>query len=141
MLWAETPGIPIYEGLRLTLTRNENKEKGFVNGMGCTVRAARRHGIEVVTDMGTVLVVHPVIDTFRLGGVFDKRVKFWPVRLGYAVNLNKVQGQTMDHVTIWLDKKNVPAAGYVALSRVRTDADWRFIGYLEPHHFTPASNV
>ena len=59
-------------------------------------------------------------------------------RLGYASTLHKVQGATLDHVTLWLDIPNMPAAAYVALSRVRRDKDWRFVGDPMIHHFTPA---
>ncbi|CAJ1380532.1 unnamed protein product, partial [Effrenium voratum] len=33
---------------------------------------------------------------------------------------------------------NMPAAAYVALSRVEFDANWRFLGDPGVHHFTPA---
>jgi hypothetical protein len=52
--------------------------------------------------------------------------------------LHKVQGATLDHITLWLDVANMPAAGYVALSRVEYDANWRFVGDPSVHHFTPA---
>ena len=138
MVDAETPWIPIYIGMRLTLTRNLDKDNGFVNGMGCRVVKVRKSGIEVRTDVGTTIAVHPKVDYFDLSSGQKLRVNYLPIRLGYAVNLHKVQGQTLDHVTIWLDKANIPAAGYVALSRVRKDAHWRFVGHLTPHHFTPA---
>ena len=59
-------------------------------------------------------------------------------RVGYACTLMKVQGANVDHLTLWLDVPNVEAAGYVALSRVRRDADWQYVGDPGVHHFTPA---
>ena len=50
-----------------------------------------------------------------------EKVVHYPVRLGYASTLHKVQGATLGHVTLWLDITNMPAAAYVALSRVRYD--------------------
>ena len=44
----------------------------------------------------------------------------------------------MEHITVWLDVPNFPAAAYVALSRVEHDANWRFFGDPSVHHFTPA---
>jgi hypothetical protein len=44
-------------------------------------------------------------------------------------------------MTLWLDVANVEAAGYVALSRVQYDRDWRYVGDPSRHHFTPASGV
>ena len=52
----------------------------------------------------------------------------YPFRLGYASTLHKVQGATLEHITLWLDIPNMPAAAYVALSRVEYDANWRFVG-------------
>ena len=127
--------------MRLTITRNQDKITGFVNGMGCVVRAVLKHGIEVVTDEGKPLSIHPKDDVETLHDGTIMRTTFLPIRVGYAINLHKVQGATLDHVTIWLDIPNVEAAGYVALSRVRHDRDWRFIGWLSTQHFVPATNV
>ena len=44
----------------------------------------------------------------------------FPFRVGYASTLHKVQGATLQHVTLWLDKADMPAAAYVAISRVHT---------------------
>ena len=127
----ETPkAVPIYVGMRVTLTRNLNKRIGFVNGMGAEVLALTSVGIEVITDQGTVLMIHPWTNEFY--------VRVFPCRLGYATTLHKVQGATLDHITLWMDVKNMPAAAYVALSRVRKDADWCFIDDPTCHHFTPA---
>ena len=59
-------------------------------------------------------------------------------RNGYASTLHKVQGATLEHITVWLDVRNMPAAAYVALSRVEFDANWRYVGNPGVHHFTPA---
>ena len=66
---------------------------------------------------------------------------FLPLRAGYACTLIKMQGATLKHLTIYLDIANIEAAGYVALSRVRHDKDWRFVGNPSVHHFTPARGV
>ena len=99
--------------------------------MSGTVKRVYDTGILVETTTRRLVMVYPWTD--ERGNVF------YPVRLGYATTLMKVQGATLDHVTIWLDKRNIEAAGYVALSRVRRDADWRFVGKLDVHHFTPAT--
>ena len=62
----------------------------------------------------------------------------YPLRLGYASTLHKVQGATLKRVTMWLDVANFPAAAYVALSKVQHDRDWRFVGNPGVHHMTPA---
>jgi len=63
------------------------------------------------------------------------------MRVGYANTLMKLQGATLDHLTLYLDVPNVEAAGYVALSRVQYDKNWRFVGDPTVHHFTPASGL
>ena len=122
--------VPIHKGMRVTLTKNLNKRAGFVNGMGATVLGMGQTGMVVRTDQAQILMVHPWTN--------EERVTVFPFRLGYASTLHKVQGATLDHITLWLDFKNLPASAYVALSRVRRDADWRYIGDPTRHHFTPA---
>ena len=52
---------------------------------------------------------------------------------------SKVQGATLKHITLWLDFANMPAAAYVALSRVELDENWRYSGTPDVRHFTLAS--
>jgi ATP-dependent exoDNAse (exonuclease V) alpha subunit len=86
--------------------------------------------VAVLTDQGTRLLVHPIHD--------ENLIASFPLRLGYASTLHKVQGATLKHITVWLDIPNMPAAAYVALSRVAKDEDWRYLGKPYIHHFTPA---
>lgn len=130
MVWSEPSQLTIYAGMKVTLTKNENKKVGFVNGMGATVLGMENGNLVVRTDQGTRLMVHPIHD--------EKLQASFPVRLGYASTLHKVQGATLKHITLYLDTPDVPAAAYVALSRVEKDVDWRYIGKPFVHHFTPA---
>ena len=57
-----------------------------------------------------MIMVHPWTD--------EHRVASFPFRLGYATTLHKIQGATLRHITLYLDLANMPAAAYVALSRV-----------------------
>ena len=54
--------------------------------------------------------------------------------------LHKVKGAT-PHIALWLDVPGIEAAGYVPLSRVERDTDWRYIGELTPKHFVSMSSV
>jgi energy-coupling factor transporter ATP-binding protein EcfA2 len=130
MVRQEPSELPIFPMARIVLTKNLNKSIGFVNGMGATVLGMDNGNVIVRTDQGRRLSVHPWSS--------DQNVKHFPFRLGYASTLHKVQGATLDHITLWLDVANMPAAGYVALSRVEYDANWRFVGDPSVHHFTPA---
>ncbi|CAE7926331.1 pif1, partial [Symbiodinium necroappetens] len=99
--------------------------------MGATVLGMDCGNVIVRTDQGICLAVHPWTS--------EDRVSHFPLRLGYARTLHKVQGATLPHVTVWLDVPNMPAAAYVALSRVEYDANWRFMGDPGVRHFTPPS--
>ena len=135
---AEEYHMTIYEGMRVRITRNEDKERGFVNGMGATVQCMRRSGVQVITDAGRILLVHPVTHEIILSDGSIRRMTFFPLRLGYSTTLHKVQGATLSHITLWLDRPGVRAALYVALSRVQYDEDWRFIGDIGIWHCLPA---
>ena len=122
--------IPIYVGMKVTLTKNLNKAVGFVNGMGAQVLGMDRGNIIVKTQQGRRLAIHPWTS--------EEKVVHFPLRMGYASTLHKVQGATLAHISVYLDVPNMPAAAYVALSRVEKDANWRFVGDPGVHHFTPA---
>ena len=133
--------LEIHIGMRVTLTRNINKAVGFVNGMSAEVVAVRGQTVVVRTKSGSILTVFPYTDDDIVIQGEPCRATYLPLRLGYATTLVKVQGATLSKAIFWLDKANIPAAGSVALSRVQHDADWKFIGHVTPHHFTPARGV
>ena len=136
---AATPYMmPVYEGMRVRITRNIDKENGFVNGMGGTVQRMRRNGVQVRTDEGEVLLIHKVTQDIQLRDGSWHRVTAFPLRLGYSTTLHKVQGATLPHITIWMDIPYIHAAMYVALSRVQHDRDWRFIASIGRIHCLPA---
>ena len=99
--------------------------------MAAVVLGMDKMAVLVRTEQGRVLSVYPWTS--------EERWTYYPFRLGYASTLHKVQGATLEHVTLWLDVRNMPAAAYVALSRVEWDANWRFVGNPSVHHFTPAN--
>ena len=125
--------LPIFVGGRLTITKNINKDCDYVNGMGVVVLGAHKAGVRVRTDTGYILVIFPWTD--------EDGTVFLPIRSGYAHTLMKMQGATLQHLTIYLDAANVEAAGYVALSRVQYDASWQFVGDPTVHHFVPSTAV
>jgi hypothetical protein len=127
----EPARVPIYAGMKVMLTRNINKEVDYVNGMTATVEGVYQSGVRVRTKTGFLIMVYPWTDEWHC--------TFFPLRIGYANTLLKMQGATLPHLTLYLDRPNVEAAGYVALSRVEYDANWRFVGDPGIHHFTPAT--
>ena len=136
----EGPLLPaklhIYAGMKVFLTKNLSKEDDFVNGMAATIEAfdPQSRCMEVTTRTGKRLAVHLVTHELDDG----RRVTCYPVRLGYACTVPKVQGMTLEHITLWLDVPGCRAAAYVALSRVRRDEDYLIAGVVGTGHFIPA---
>ncbi|CAK9101303.1 ATP-dependent DNA helicase PIF1 [Durusdinium trenchii] len=136
----DRPPLPnqvlLYVGLRVLLTRNQDKQNHYVNGMLADVEAFHPESqcLQVLTQSGKRLAVYPFTDT----NVPKGRVVYYPVRVGYAGTIHKYQGAELQHVTLWLDRKYSPAAGYVALSRVARDEDYLIGGIVTADHFIPA---
>ncbi|CAE7468115.1 unnamed protein product [Symbiodinium sp. KB8] len=126
----------VYKGMRIFLTKNMSKEDDFVNGMAATVEDfdERSQCLQVLTRTNQRLAVYMVTHELDDG----RKVAAFPVRLGYASTVPKVQGMTLPHVTIWLDHPGCRAAAYVAMSRVQTDADYLIAGLVSTKHFVPA---
>ncbi len=124
--------LPIYEGMRVTVTQNVRPEIDYVNGQDGTVRGLGTSSVRVETDTGHMVPVFPWTDQDHGWPTY------YPIRPAYATTLMKVQGATLKHMTMWLDVPLVEAAGYVALSRVQHDKDWQYVGWLTQSHFQPA---
>ena len=127
----------VYEGQRVFLTRNLDKENGFVNGMAAVIESYDPAGqcLTVVTKQGKPLALHKCSD--EVDGRRDRVVSF-PVRIGYATTIQKIQGATLPHCTVWLDQPGCKAAAYVAMSRVQRDEDYLIAGAVGTKHFVPA---
>ncbi|OLP74048.1 hypothetical protein AK812_SmicGene46525 [Symbiodinium microadriaticum] len=137
---AEPFRMPVFPGIRVAITKNEDKEHGFVNGMGGVVQRMRRSGLQVLLDNGKVVLVHSVTQDYELADGSVRRVAALPLRVGYSSTLHKIQGATLEHATIWLDVPFVRGAAYVAISRVQRDNNWQFLGRIERKHCLPAES-
>jgi ATP-dependent exoDNAse (exonuclease V) alpha subunit len=67
-----------------------------------------------------------------------QKVRYFPIRHGYASTIHKAQGGEFKHITVWLDRTGAPAAGYTALSRVEYSENYLLGGHVEREHFVPA---
>ena len=136
--------VPIYKGMRLYLTANKDKDNDFVNGMEVTVLSYDDGCLTVRTKTGIRVPVYQTTEKFDVKAANGEEktihVSFFPVRLGYASTIDKVQGATLDHITIWLDVIR-KAAGHVALSRVEYDDRYLVGGGLTREHFTPSDGI
>ena len=72
------------------LLTNLNKKQDFVNGMG-----GGRRSLTVTTATGKRLAISKIRE--RVG---RRDVDYFPARLGYAATVQKIQGQTLEHVTL-----------------------------------------
>ena len=138
--WAEPYQMPLYEGMKITITKNEDKGHSFVNGMGGVVLERRRSGVLILTNSKERLLAHPVTKQYALPEGPPVKVTYFPLRPGYSTTLHKIQGATVPHLTIWLDME-MEAAAYVALSRVQKDSHWRFLGYIRRGHCRPSRSA
>ncbi|CEP18596.1 hypothetical protein, partial, partial [Parasitella parasitica] len=128
----ESGSLPPHElilriGAPIILLRNLNPANGLCNGTRLIVRSLRNNTIEAIIITGPNagdIVFIPRIKIITMAepkNPYDfSRVQF-PVRLAFAMTINKAQGQTLSSVGLYLSS-HVFAHGqfYVALFRVST---------------------
>jgi hypothetical protein len=119
------PGVlEVKEGCPLILLRNLSPRNGLCNGTRMVVKRASRRVLEVTLIGGDHDGEPAFIPRIRMnsGEASDIAFKFqrrqFPVRLAFAMSINKAQGQSLKYVGIDL-RQEVFAHGqlYVALSR------------------------
>ena len=93
----------------------------------------RSKSIRVRTKTGKRLCVYRYTDP----DPEHQKANFFPIRYGYASTIYKMQGATLPHVTIWLERPGLRANAYVAMSRVERDDQYLFGGKLTQQHFVP----
>jgi len=116
-------------GAPIMMLRNLSFENGVCNGTRLICTALQRNVIRatIITGPSTgtsVLIPRiPIFSDPEQCGVEFKRLQF-PVRLAFAMTINKAQGQTMDSIGLYLP---TPVFGhgqlYVALSRAKKPED------------------
>ena len=125
--------IPIV-GMRIRLTRNVDKQRGFVNGaIGVVCHSLRGNAIFTVRLQGTgnMVLVHPME---------ERGERFLPCCYGYATTIRRAQGADLEHGCIYFDQLKRPAArgyGYVAASRFKTRSGCYLYGKLRTSDFLP----
>ena len=123
---------PIYKGERLVILENRNKDFGYVNGVVGVVKTVQGGSIILETPTRETVVIYPVTTTLGT---------YYPVAPYYASTIYKVQGQTLDHVTIWFDSFCGEGLAYVAISRVRTIENLLFLVHPKPAYFCPVESL
>ena len=127
-------GILARPGLLIRLTRNFDKQRGFVNGAMAHVVESLR-GNEVFTarlvGSGNMVLIHPLEEDGNI---------FLPCCYGYATTIRRAQGADLYQGCIYFDQKKFPAGrgyGYVAVSRFMFKSTCFLYGKLRRTDFLP----
>ena len=124
---------PIYQGMKVIITQNRDKELHVVNGQTATVRTMQNATVFLTLPNDHIVAVYPVTTT--LDGQNQTSYPFVPA---YASTICKVQGQNLGKVILWLDTQLLPkGSAYVALSRIRQLKDLYFITKTHPEQYKP----
>jgi hypothetical protein len=124
-------------GIVVRLTRNLDKQRGFVNGAtGVVQYSLRGNAVFVVRLVGTgnFVLVHPMS---------EDGATFLPCCYGYATTIRRAQGASLDHGCVYFDQKKHHAGrgyGYVAVSRFKTRAGVHVYGKLRRTDFLPVGD-
>ena len=122
--------VVIQPGMRVRLTQNIDKDRGFVNGnLGTVVKVLRADVFVVRSNSGVLILVHPV----RISGH-----TFVPATYAYATTIRRAQGATLDVVALRFDRKK-PQRGYayVGVSRARRACDVYLLGDIRRTDWLP----
>ena len=120
-------------GMRIRLTRNLDKDRGFVNGAVGVIEMMLIDRIFVLrTPQDVRLLVHPIV---------VDRTKFMPCSYAYALTIRRAQGSTLDAACLYFDQGGgFPAErgyGYVGASRVRFAKDLYLCGRMRTSDWLP----
>jgi hypothetical protein len=123
--------VVVIPGMRVRLTRNVDKERGFVNGAVAEIEYVLKKDVFVArTPSGVRILVHPV--------QYDGH-HFMPFCYGYSMTIRRSQGSTLELVGLWFDHC-YPADrgyGYVGGSRVRRASDLYLVGKVKRTDWLP----
>lgn len=122
--WAKSLKIPtevkLCVGCQVILTMNIDLNAGLCNGSRGVIQEITPLGISV-----KFMTCNKVIDFYTLTDDEKKEnyIKFIPLRLAYALTINKSQGMTLDsaivHITDYTNKNMMYGRAYTAISRVK----------------------
>ncbi len=116
-------------GAEVMFIKND-QEKRFVNGTRGVVAGFAGSGLPVVR-LANGNIIEVETDSWRIeeNGKIKAELVQIPLRLAWAITIHKSQGMSLDYAEIDLSKTFTYGMGYVALSRVRTLAGIRLVGF------------
>ena len=108
-----------------------NYEEGYVNGTRGVLVDFDSRGEPVVriSSSGKRITVSAKEWQIEENGKVKASITQYPLRLAWAITIHKSQGMSLDSAEIDLSKTFAYGMGYVALSRVRTLAGVRLVGF------------
>ncbi len=119
-------------GAEIMFIKN-NYEAGYVNGTRGAIRGFDSRGEPIVEiyATGKRLSVQAMNWEVEENGRVKASITQYPLRLAWAITIHKSQGMSLDSAEIDLSKTFTYGMGYVALSRVRTLAGIRLVGFAD----------
>ncbi len=110
-----------------------NYEEGYWNGTRGKIVSFDYRGEPVVEIYanGKRITVGAMEWEVEDNGKVKASITQYPLRLAWAITIHKSQGMSLDSAEIDLSKTFTYGMGYVALSRVRTLAGIRLVGYAD----------
>ncbi|MCR4334255.1 MAG: PIF1 family DEAD/DEAH box helicase [Patescibacteria group bacterium] len=120
--------LRLKKGASVMFVKN-NYELDYVNGTLGKIVDFKNNMPIVKTLSGRKIIVERETWTIEEDGKIKAGIEQIPLRLAWAITVHKSQGMSLDRAEIDLSKSFVAGQGYVALSRVRTLAGLKLIGF------------
>jgi ATP-dependent DNA helicase PIF1 len=130
-------GFPLFNlrlkiGSPVMLLRNMNPSKGLCNGTRIKITHVSKNLIKGIvlngTNIGSEALLPRILFTTDDTSPFQFTRRQFPVKLAYAMTVNKCQGQSMCRIGIYLPRPLFNHGGlYVALSRCTTPENVRVL--------------
>ncbi len=121
--------LQLKKGAEVMFIKN-NQELGYVNGTRGIISDFAADGLPIVTTTnGKKIQVQYETWAIEENGKIKAQLTQLPLRLAWAITIHKSQGMSLDSAEIDLANTFAFGMGYVALSRVRTLAGIRLIGF------------
>ena len=121
----------VYQGIKVIITQNRDKEFHVVNGQAATVVIMQNQTVFLKLPSENIVAVYPVTNT-----VDGDKTTCHPFVPACASTICKVQGQNLAKIIIWLDCPSVPkGSAYVALSCITQLKDLYFVTKTDPEQY------